>query len=316
MTRRRDCSLVFGGYSHERDTPTRIEREHNNGPNEMVVQMTDVNTILDALAAVTPDVREELQAARGKAETKNPTGDVQSAADLRIDRRFRDQLASLEAVGTFASEEREGVEDVGDGFSVAIDPLDGSSNLRSNNIVGTVVGVYDAPLPASGRDLVASMFLLYGPLLTMTAAVDDRVTRYVIDDGEIIDSTPVVIPDENTICGFAGSTSEWTAPVQKFWSDLIRDYKLRYTGAMVGDVNHLLLDGGLLGYPERSSNPQGDLRLQYEANPVAHIVETAGGRSSTGMESVLDTDPTELHQHTPAYFGNPEKINALETALL
>ncbi len=278
--------------------------------------MTGVNSILDALAAVTPDVRKELQAARGKTETKNPTGDVQSTADLRIDRQFRDQLAPLEAVGTFASEEREGIEDVGDGLSVAIDPLDGSSNLRSNNIVGTVVGVYDAPLPASGRDLVASMFLLYGPLVTMTAAVEEKVTRHVIDDGEIVDSTPVIIPDENTICGFAGSTSEWTAPVQEFWSDLTRDYKLRYTGAMVGDINHLLLDGGLLGYPERTSNLRGDLRLQYEANPVAHIVETADGRSSTGKKSVLDIEPTELHQHTPAYFGNSERIDALEAVLL
>lgn len=277
--------------------------------------MTDVDPILDALAAATPDVREALRAARGKAETENPTGDVQSAADLRIDRRFRDRLASLEAVGAFASEEREGVEDVGDGFRVAIDPLDGSSNLRSNNVVGTVVGVYDAPLPASGRHLVASAVLLYGPLVTMTAAVDGAVTRYVIDDGELVDSAPVAFPEADAICGFAGSPSEWTDPVRAVWSTLSRDRSLRYTGAMVGDITHLLLNGGLLGYPERTTSPAGNLRLQYEANPVAHIVEAAGGRSSSGRGSILDAEPTELHQHTPAYFGSSERIDAVEAAL-
>ncbi|WP_222913188.1 class 1 fructose-bisphosphatase [Natrinema sp. SYSU A 869] len=276
--------------------------------------MTDVRPILDALVGVTPAIREELRmvSKTEKLTSENPSGDAQSAVDLGIDRRIRDQLAPLDVVGAFASEEREAVEDVGDGFSVAVDPLDGSSNLRSNNIVGTVVGVYDAPFPASGRDLVASAFLLYGPLTTMTAAVDGEVTRYTIDDGTIVDSDPVVFPDEDEICGFAGATNEWLDPIKEFWEDLNYEHKLRYTGAMVGDVDHLLVDGGLLGYPERSSSPNGDLRLQYEANPIAHIVETAGGRSSTGHGSILDSDPGDLHQHVPAYFGSADLIATVE----
>ncbi|WP_226483373.1 class 1 fructose-bisphosphatase [Natrinema amylolyticum] len=279
--------------------------------------MTDVRPILDALVEVTPTVREELRTAsrEGETETENPSGDAQSAADVVIDRRFHDRLTSLDAVGAFASEERETVEDVGEGFSVAIDPLDGSSNLRSNNIVGTVVGVYDASLPASGRDLIASAFLLYGPLTTMTAAVDGEVTRYTIDGGEIVDTTPVVFPDEDGICGFAGATSEWPNLIREFWGNLNYEYKLRYTGAMVGDIDHLLVEGGLLGYPERESSPNGNLRLQYEANPMAHLVETAGGRSTTGLGSSLDVDPEELHQHVPAYFGSTDLIGRLEDVI-
>lgn len=277
--------------------------------------MAEIRSLIDALAAVIPDVRVQLRNARGKTATENPSGDVQSAADRQVDQLFREQLAPLEQVGAFASEERESVEDIGDGFSVAIDPLDGSSNLRSNNVVGTVVGVYDGPLPASGRDLIASMVLLYGPFTTITVAVDGAVTRYVVDDGKIVDSSPVVIPDESEICGFAGSTSEWSEAVQDCWSELHRDSKLRYTGAMVADINHLLVNGGVVGYPERASSPNGDLRLQYEANPIAHIVETAGGRSSTGQGSILDRTPAELHEHTPAYFGNEAQIRFLESTL-
>ncbi|AHF99682.1 fructose-1,6-bisphosphatase [Halostagnicola larsenii XH-48] len=277
--------------------------------------MSERQSIVDALAAVVPHVRAEFRDGREKTRNENPSGDVQSAADRQIDQLFREQLAPLEAVGAFASEERKRVEDVGDGYSVAIDPLDGSSNLRSNNIVGTVVGVYNGSLPASGRDLIASMVVLYGPFATITAAIDETVTRYVVDDGAIVDSSPVTIPAEGEICGFAGSTNEWPEAVEDCWRELHRDYKLRYTGAMVADINHLLVNGGLLGYPERSSSPNGDLRLQYEANPIAHIVETAGGRSSTGQESILDRTPAELHEHVPAYFGNPEQISYLESTL-
>ncbi|SFS55507.1 class 1 fructose-bisphosphatase [Halostagnicola kamekurae] len=277
--------------------------------------MTAVDPIVDALVSSVPDVREKLRTARGKTATENPSGDVQSAADREIDRLFRERVSALEAVGAYASEEREAVEDVGDGFSVAIDPLDGSSNLRSNNIVGTVVGIYDGPLPASGRDLVASMVLLYGPYTTITVAVDGTVTRHVVDDGRIVDSSPVAIPDEGDICGFAGSTNEWPEAVRDCWSEFHRKHKLRYTGAMVADINHLLVDGGVVGYPERTTSPSGDLRLQYEANPIAYIVEAAGGQSSTGQKSILDRTPETLHEHTPAYFGNAERIGLLESTL-
>ncbi|WP_323174503.1 class 1 fructose-bisphosphatase [Natrialba sp. PRR66] len=275
---------------------------------------TDVRTLLDELAAITPAVRMELQSAanQGKTATENSSGDDQSVADLAINRRFRERLNSLDAVGAFASEECESVEETGEGYSVAIDPLDGSSNLQSNNTVGTVIGVYDAPLPASGRDLIASAILLYGPITTMTAAVDGTVTQYTIDDGTIVDSCPITVSDTERICGFAGTTSEWSAPVRSFWRELNDECKLRYTGAMVGDIAHLLVDGGLLGYPERTASPNGDLRLQYEVNPIAHLVETAGGRSSTGRGSPLDIQPNGLHQRVPAYFGTPATIDTLE----
>ncbi|ELY97652.1 class 1 fructose-bisphosphatase [Natrialba aegyptia] len=276
--------------------------------------LTDVRTLLDELAAITPAVRTELQSAanQGKTATENSSGDDQSVADLAINRLFRERLSPLNAVGAFASEECESVEETGERYSVAIDPLDGSSNLQSNNTVGTVIGVYDAPLPASGRNLIASAVLLYGPITTMTAAVDGTVTRYTIDCGDIVDSSSVTVPDAKQVCGFAGTTSEWAAPVRSFWRELNDECKLRYTGAMVGDIAHLLVDGGLLGYPERTVSPNGDLRLQYEVNPIAHLVETAGGRSSTGRGSPLDIQPDGLHQHVPAYFGTPATIDALE----
>jgi fructose-1,6-bisphosphatase I len=93
------------------------------------------------------------------------------------------------------------------------------------------------------------------------------------------------------------------------------DLKLRYGGAMIGDVNQVMTYGGVFAYPGLESAPEGKLRLQFEGNPIAHIVETAGGRSSNGERSLLDVEPTALHQRVPVHVGNAELIDRLEGAL-
>ncbi|MCU4925647.1 fructose-1,6-bisphosphatase [Halobacteria archaeon AArc-dxtr1] len=282
----------------------------------MIEADADVASILEALAEVTPTINRTLcdVAGRSTVETagENESGDERLAVDRRVDRRLQDQLTAVDAVGTYASEERSDLLDVGEGYTVAVDPVDGSSNLRPNTVTGTVVGVYDDSVPARGRDLVASTFVLYGPTTTMTVATDDRCVRYVIDDGAVVSADPVSIPETSEICGAARSTAGWPPELRDHWRELRRTHKLRYTGAMVGDVAHLLDRGGLLAYPPQSGGPDGVLRLQYESNPIAHIVETAGGRSSTGHGSILDADPDTLHQRIPTYFGNPDRIAEIE----
>jgi len=278
--------------------------------------MTDetVEAVLDAVAETAPEIRAGLPGRRTKADEENPSGEVVMEADVWADGLLAERIAEIDGVGTYASEERRDTKDVGAGYSVACDPLDGSSNLRSNNSMGTIVGIYDAPLPASGRDLVAAAYVLYGPITTMVAAVDGTVTESVIEhDGarRVVDED-VRLPDDPTVYGFGGRVPDWTVAFTDYAREVETELKLRYGGAMIGDVNQVMTYGGVFSYPELESSPEGKLRLQFEGNPIAYVVESAGGRSSDGERSLLDVEPTDLHQRTPVYVGNAELIERRE----
>ncbi len=277
--------------------------------------MNTVDAILDAVVETTEEVRAGMADHRGKVDAENPTGDTQAVADRWIDDLLLERFRELDGVGAFVSEERSGVRDVGEGYSVAVDPLDGSSNLESNNATGTIVAVYDAPLPARGRELVASAYALYGPYTTMTVARGGEVETRVLREGRTVDSNPVSMPADPEICGAAGRTSEWDDALRSYFGELRERYKLRYGGAMVADVEQLLARGGFLAYPSTAAKPDGVLRLQFESNPVAHIVEAAGGRSSDGAGSILDRDPDSLHGAVPTYLGTPSLVDELESRL-
>jgi fructose-1,6-bisphosphatase I len=279
--------------------------------------MTDVVTaVRDAVADAAPEIRAGLPTRRETSDAENPTGDRRLAADEYADELLAERLGTIDGVGEYASEEREGVLDTGDGVAVAVDPLDGSSNLKPNNVMGTIVGVYDAALPARGRDLVAAGYVLYGPITTMAFARDRSTTEYLIEDG--VASTlaeEVTLPDEPTVYGFGGRVPDWQDDFAGYADAIEAELKLRYGGAMIGDVNQVLTYGGIFGYPALESAPSGKLRLQFEGNPVAYVVESAGGNSSDGTRSLLDVDPDELHDRTPVYLGNPTLIDRLEAAL-
>jgi fructose-1,6-bisphosphatase I len=279
--------------------------------------MTDtVATIRETIAAAAPDIRAGLPGRRETAGAENPSGERRLAADEYADELLEDRLGAIDGVGAYASEEREGVVDTGEGYAVAVDPLDGSSNLKPNNVMGTIVGVYDADLPASGRDLVAAGYVLYGPITTMAFAQEGTVTEYLIEDGEpTVLNGDVTLPDNPTVYGFGGRVPDWPADVAGYVDEIESELKLRYGGAMIGDVNQVLTYGGVFAYPALQSAPEGKLRLQFECNPVGYVIECAGGRCSDGAGSVLDVDPTGLHQRTPVYLGNEALIDRLEAAL-
>jgi fructose-1,6-bisphosphatase I len=129
-----------------------------------------VETVFDVLAETAPEIRAGLPGRRTRKEGENVTGDRQLEADVWADQLLADRLTAIDGIGAYASEEREAIQEAGDGYSVAVDPLDGSSNLKSNNPMGTIVGIYDDDLPASGRSLIAAGFVLYGPITTMVLA--------------------------------------------------------------------------------------------------------------------------------------------------
>jgi fructose-1,6-bisphosphatase I len=277
-----------------------------------------VTAVMDAVASTAPAIRRGLPGRRREAGGENPSGETRLAADVHADNLLLRRMSGLEGVSEYASEERPAVVDVGPpgGLSVAVDPLDGSSNLKPNAAMGTLVAVYDAPLPASGRDLVAAGYVLYGPVTTMTVARDGRVTEYVVDGGRRAPvHEDVRLPDDPMVYGFGGRVPDWPADFERYAREVERDLKLRYGGAMIGDVNQVLTYGGVFAYPALESAPQGKLRLQFEGNPVAYIVESAGGNSSDGTGPILDAEPTTLHGRVPVYVGNPEYVDRLEAAL-
>jgi len=282
--------------------------------------MTDtVSAIFDVVAETAGDVRDGLAERRAYQEGENPSGERQLAADVYADDLLEERLLAVDGVAAYASEEREDVSPADDGgeYHIACDPLDGSSNLQSNNGMGTVLGVYDSPLPAAGRDLVAAAYVLYGPITTMVTARDGAAAEYLVENGsrEVLDGA-LELPADPVVYGFGGRVPDWTEDFQAYVSDIEADrLKLRYGGAMVGDVNQVITYGGVFGYPMLEGRPEGKLRLQFEAHPIAAIVEAAGGASSDGGRSLLDIAPSGLHDRTPTFVGNTALIDALESAL-
>ncbi|EMA39191.1 class 1 fructose-bisphosphatase [Halococcus hamelinensis] len=292
-----------------------------------------VEAVLDTLAETAPEIRGGLVGRREYQDGENPSGETQLAADVHADRLLEERLLAIDGVGSYASEERDEVIEDGSGLAVAVDPLDGSSNIKPNNSMGTIVGVYDAPLPASGHDLVAAVYTLYGPITTMMAAVDGTTTEYVIEDSEArsasdsssgqsprdserhVATEGVELPNEPTVYGFGGRVPDWTPEFTDYAREIEQELKLRYGGAMIGDVNQVLTYGGVFAYPALESDPNGKLRLQFEANPMAAIVEAAGGASSDGERSLLDVEPEDLHDRVPVHLGNRDLIDRLEGAL-
>jgi fructose-1,6-bisphosphatase I len=262
-------------------------------------------------------VQQRIPTELGYSGGVNVYGEKQLAIDVWSNDLFAKKLLKSGLVRRVASEEMEDVAQSRSGeYSIVLDPLDGSSNLKSNNLLGTIVGVYhDKPLPAMGRDLLAAMYFLYGPFLQLVLALKDGVrlsaaagkgpgAKRFVSDGQIHK-----IPKPPTVYGIGGLREKWTPKVRQFVESLEkRKLSLRYGGSFVGDYNQVLSKGGFFAYPELTDAPQGKYRLQFESNPVGFITEKAGGRAITGTNNILDVEPSSLEQRIPTYLGDPELV--------
>jgi fructose-1,6-bisphosphatase I len=279
--------------------------------------MSAIDDVVRVVGDVATEVRADLATHAGGEGGTNPSGEAQIDADVWADGLFFEELSALDGVGEYVSEERADAVDCGEGYSVAIDPLDGSSNLASNNSVGTIVGLYDASLPATGRDLVAGLMVLYGPYTTMAVAREDEdgVAEYLLEDGAADHWGTCEVPGDPTVVGIAGKRSERSAACNALADELETELKLRYGGATVGDLRQVLEYGGLFGYPAKEGYPDGKLRVHFESAPLAFIVEAAGGATTDGEKSLLDVDPDGLHARTPTFLGDSPLVDRVESAL-
>lgn len=288
----------------------------------MTVSDPVVDDVVSTIGRSATEIRQGLIGRRGTVDAENPSGETQAVADVWADELLGDRLAGIDGVGQYASEERAAVVDCGtdpattDAYAVAVDPLDGSSNLKSNNAMGTIFGVYDDAVPARGETLVAAGYVLYGPITTMVIATDETVSEYELSGGERrLVERDLTLPDDPVVYGFGGRVPDWPDDFREYAREIERELKLRYGGALIGDVNQVLTYGGTFGYPALESRPEGKLRLQFEGNPIGYVVEQAGGRSSNGDRSLLAVEPDDLHDRTPVHVGNDEFIDRLESAL-
>jgi fructose-1,6-bisphosphatase I len=216
------------------------------------------------------------------------------------------------------------------------DPLDGSSNIDVNVSIGTIFSIYKRVSEQGpgemrdclqkGADQVAAGYAIYGSSTVLVYTSKRGVHAFTLDPtaGEfLLSNENIKIPKKSKIYSVnEGNFNKWTEGMKKFISylkesdsDTGRPYSSRYIGSLVADFHRNLLYGGIFLYPADSKNTSGKLRLMYEANPLSLIVEQAGGRSSDGRHSILDIEPTALHQRTPLFIGSEDDVLMLEKFL-
>ncbi len=206
-------------------------------------------------------------------------------------------------------------------FYVTLDPLDGSSNIVSNNPFGTIVSIYDKELPCKGRNVLCSFYALYGPITTMVITWGKGTHEFVKqvsprEEFRLVKSD-ITLPEPGTVFGIGGSITSYVPKFYAFVKDLAKNKKLkmRYCGALVGDFSQVLHYGGIFAYPELIGKPEGKLRLFYEGIPMSHIIENANGKGSNGYINILEIEPKSVYQKTPLYLGNKSLIEELEQKL-
>lgn len=275
--------------------------------------------VFQSVAEAAPHIRSGLLHRREYVGEENPSNERQMEADVWANELLKEKITNIEGIGEIASEEEEEVIPCGEGLSVAMDPLDGSSNIPTNNLIGTIIGIYDGELPCKGENLVESFYVVYGPLISIMRAENGQVNEYVLEEktGDRVDphlaSEDIELP-EPYVYGFGGNKN-WTEEFREFEDEISKELKLRYGGALVGDVNQVLHQGGIFAYPARTDAPKGKLRLLFEANPIAHIFQVAGGSSTNGENPILELEARELHQRTPLFVGNQQLIAEVEKNL-
>lgn len=266
---------------------------------------------------------------------------VQGEAQKKLDVIANDILIQANEWGghlaAMASEEVEEIRPIPNdypkgGFLLLFDPLDGSSNIDVNISVGTIFSVLrrpegnNAPTEAdfmqSGTCQVAAGYSVYGPSTQLILTVGDGVHGFTLDRemGSFIYTHPyMTIPEDTKEYAINASNQRfWEPPVQRYVAELQagkegprgRDFNMRWVASMVADVHRILTRGGVFMYPldSKMKDKGGKLRLMYEANPMALIVEAAGGAATTGRERILDIQPNQLHQRVPVVLGSKNEV--------
>ncbi|ABB32150.1 Inositol phosphatase/fructose-16-bisphosphatase [Geobacter metallireducens RCH3] len=258
----------------------------------------------------------------GVAGTSNLYGEEQLALDVLSDRIIKKRLIHSGVVCNIASEEMDEIfqaqADADGLYSVAYDPLDGSSLVDVNLAVGTIVSIYEGcNLLQKGRNQVAALYILYGPRVSMVYSVGRGVHEFTMN--HLMEFTlsreNIVMQEEGNIYAPGGLRNKYQEGTEQFVRYLEeKGAKLRYSGGFVPDINQVIMKGkGIFMYPALNGSPNGKLRLLFELNAMAYLVENAGGAATDGKQPILDLEPHSLDQRAPVYIGcKADVVKAME----
>ena len=296
-----------------------------------------IKTILAATKEISFRVSQgHLGDTMGSTLDENIQGEVQKHLDVVANELFKDILLESGFVKAVSSEEEDTsvAGDPNGKFIVSFDPLDGSSNIDINSLIGTIFSIHQAPtdmdasdpdmFKQSGNKQVCAGYVLYGPS-TMLVMTTGRGTHFYVLDrthgGYLLVERNVQVPQDTQ--EFAVNMSNqrfWQKPMQNYINDLLagdtgprgKNFNMRWIAAMVGDIHRVLCRGGLFTYPSDNRNPDKPykLRLMYEANPMSFLLEQAGGLAMTSEGRIMDIEPTDIHQRVEVIMGSKNEVEA------
>ena len=273
----------------------------------------------------------------GAAAHTNVHGETQQKLDVYANEALIHCLGLRDSVAVLVSEENEEpvafdrAPESGE-YAIVFDPLDGSSNIDVNVNVGTIFSIFRCPpctdgnrrdaVLQCGRKQVAAGYVVYGPSTILVYTTGNGVFGFTLDPSigaYILSHENIRMPEQGNIYSInEANSAQFPQRYQTYLEELRkgrlgRKYTSRYVGSLVADFHRTILKGGVFLYPPTSANPGGKLRLLYEANPLALIVEQAGGVAITGDQCVLDVEPENIHQRTPFIVGSKKEVEFFRT---
>ena len=266
-----------------------------------------------------------------KSGATNSDGDETKNLDLKADSIIRQNLSSVDIKWYASEEEKDFVFLNKNGsFSICVDPLDGSSNIETNAPIGTVFGIFKSKktpnetILQSGDNLLASGFFIYGPRVKLIFSVGNGTSIFQLSqtDEFVLMQEAIKIPENtNELSINFSNYAFWPSYIKSYVEECISLYKfnnksnynMRWIGSLVADCYRILIKGGIFLYPQdtRKGYERGRLRLVYEANPVAFLIEQSGAFATDGQKRILSLKPKSIHERVPFIFGSKNEKNKL-----
>ncbi len=294
----------------------------------------EIATVLERIAKVGTELawiiqRNGIETDLGAARGVNSGGDGQKALDVIADEMFFDALRPT-AVRYFASEEQETVVEANPNgtLALAIDPLDGSSNIGVNVSIGTIFSIFnaaetgDASFLRPASEQIAAGYIIYGPQCAFVVSWGAGVHLYVLDPQtrtfRLVNDRLSIEKESNEYSINASNYRHWPTPIRAYIDDCVagaegprgHNFNMRWIASLVAETHRIFMRGGIFLYPgdDRHGYERGRLRHVYECAPIAFLVEAAGGGATDGADPILSLTPASLHARTPFVFGSADKV--------
>src|SRR5574343_226187 len=321
------------------------QREHGHIPAQLRLM---IEVVARACKTIAINVNKgALGEVLGSAETENVQGEVQKKLDVIANDVLIEANQWGGHLAAMASEEMDSIHVVPDRypqgeFLLLFDPLDGSSNIDVNVSIGTIFsvlrkvtnhrGVSEEDFLQPGKQQAAAGYCVYGPQTTLVLSVGDGVVMFTLDremGSWVLTADAVKIPEDTKEFAINMSNMRhWAPPVKRYIDECLagkegsrgKDFNMRWVASMVADVHRILTRGGIFMYPwdKREPTKPGKLRLMYEANPMAFLVEQAGGASTNGVQRIMEIQPGHLHERVSVMLGSKnevERVTSYHSAL-